>query len=222
MYLRTPDVIAHEARKNFMAQSSSSNCDILHISTNSIPVEAAHTMSIVECHHAPLWHTFNIIAKEAPDVDKVSALQIAVKSVNDSVGPYGMVSIFLVLGAIPRLVLLPGPPATSTLKRAFAVRRATEAMFRHFVKRQVRDSIRSQNGPNVSKINKAAVGSPVLIHRPEKYKWEGPLSLLDTRGEGVVVLVPFPFGPTEFRFTVVRPYVAKKVPCNNESSNLAS
>lgn len=140
-------------------------------------------------------------------MDDEDTLQMAVKAINDSVGPDGLVPTLLVFGAIPRLVLPTDQPTTSTFKRAVALRKETESMSRHFAKRQVRDALSNRNGPDVSEIYQTPIGSPVLVYRPEKDKWEGPYSLLELRGEDAIVLLPHPSGPTKFRTTVVKPYI---------------
>lgn len=170
VYLGPPDVIAHDAGKNFMGRAFQANADMMHIKTKSIPVEAAHSMSIVERYHKPIRRAFNVIKKEAADLDKEDALQMAVKAINDSTGPDGIVPTLLVFGALPRLGLPNDQPSPSTFKRAAALRKATEAMSREFAKRQVREAMASRNGPNVTAIHDTPVGSPVLVYRPEKDK----------------------------------------------------
>ena len=205
VYLGAPDVIAHDAGKSFMASAFRANADMLHIRTNSIPVESANAMKIVERYHSPLRRSFNIIRQEAPDLDKHAALQMAVKAVNDSVGPNGLVPTLLVFGALPRLGLPTDKPTPSTYQRAIALRKATTAMSRHFASRQVRYAMNARNGPVVTDIHNTPIGAHVLVYRPYKDKLEGPQSLLDVSSEDVTVLLPS--GPTKFRSTVVKPFL---------------
>lgn len=60
---------------------------------------------------------------------------MAVKSINNSVAPDGIVSTILVFEAIPRLGIPSDRPAPLTFKRAVAVCEATEEMSRHFARR---------------------------------------------------------------------------------------
>lgn len=205
VYLGPPDFIAHDAGKNFMAAAFQSNSDMLHIRTKAIPVEAAHSMSIVERYHTPIRRAYKIICKEAPDLNKETALQMAVKAINDSVGPEGLVPTLLVFGALPRLGLPSDPPTPSTFKRAIALRKATATMSKHFSSRQVKDALKTRNGPDVTDIHKTPIGAPVLVYRPKTDKWEGPYSILEINGEDIIVLLPK--GPTKFRSTVVKPYL---------------
>lgn len=54
VYLGPPDVIAHDAGKNFMAEGFFANANLLDIRTKSIPIESANSMTIVERYHQPI------------------------------------------------------------------------------------------------------------------------------------------------------------------------
>lgn len=105
VYLGPPDILAHNAEKNFKGAAFQANTDILHIRTKSIPVESANSMTIVERYHSPLRRVYQIIMKKASKTSKMEALQMTVKSINDSVGPDGIVPTLLVFGAHARLGL---------------------------------------------------------------------------------------------------------------------
>lgn len=57
-------------KKEFHGQCPSSEADMLHITTKSIPVEAAHSISIVKGYHQWLRRAFNITRKESPGAVK--------------------------------------------------------------------------------------------------------------------------------------------------------
>lgn len=63
---------------------------MLQESIKSLLPEAAQSMSIVERYHQPLCRAFNIIVKEAPDVDIGDAMQMAVKAASNSVEPIAL------------------------------------------------------------------------------------------------------------------------------------
>lgn len=48
IYLGPPDVIVHDADKNFMGAAYHVNKEMLQIRTKSIPVESGNSMSIIE------------------------------------------------------------------------------------------------------------------------------------------------------------------------------
>lgn len=80
-------------------------------------------MGKVERYHLPLRRAFDIITKEIPSLDKTTRLQMAVKAVNDTVGPDGLVPTLLVFGAFPRMSREDRPTPSNT-QRALVIRRA--------------------------------------------------------------------------------------------------
>jgi len=65
-------------------------------------VEAHNALGSGERYHAPLRRVFNKIILESPKIDRKVALRLAVKAMNDTIGPEGRVPSYLVLGCIPR------------------------------------------------------------------------------------------------------------------------
>eukprot|EP00171_Calliarthron_tuberculosum_P003348 IDg3348t1 len=171
-YLGPPDIIVHDAAKTLLSKSFQTNTGLLQITTKPVPIEAANSMTYVERYHAPLRRAFKIIKEEAPDIDDEAALQFAVKSVNDSAGPDGIVPTLLVYGALPRLGFQTDKPTPSMYQRARAVHKATKSMSQYFAKRQVQDALRNRNGPDISDIHKLPIGSHVLVYRIHKCRWE--------------------------------------------------
>lgn len=88
-----------------MANTFQIQSGLLHIATKLIPVESAHLMTYVERYHEPLRRAYKNIKEEAPGLDPYSALQCAVKGVNDSARPDRLVATLVVYGALPRLGL---------------------------------------------------------------------------------------------------------------------
>jgi hypothetical protein len=72
---------------------------------------------------------------------------MAVKAVNDSVGPNGLVPTLLVFRAYPRLTEM-DPPSPSVTKRAEAIRAATKEVRRLHAVRQVQEALAMRNGPS--------------------------------------------------------------------------
>jgi di/tripeptidase len=101
------------------------------IEVKEVPVEAHNSVGQVKRYHAPLRHAYEIIQDKLEDkhIDKEIMLQMAVKAINDSAGPDGIVPILLVFGAYPRLTEM-DPPSPSVTKRAEAIRVATKKVRR--------------------------------------------------------------------------------------------
>ena len=75
------------------------------ITTKSVPVEAHWSIGQVERAHPILRRAYCIIAEElkSEGISKQTMLQMAVKAVNDTSGPDGLVPTLLVFGAYPRI-----------------------------------------------------------------------------------------------------------------------
>ena len=76
---------------------------------------------------------------------------MAVKAVNDSAGPDGIVPTLLVFGAYPRMTE-DSAPSPSITQRAEAIRKATKEIRRIHAERQVKDALAMRNGPNIRTI----------------------------------------------------------------------
>lgn len=73
----------HDAGRDFFADVFYANSDMLHVSIKSVPVEAAHFISVIERYLDPLRRAFIIIKKnDASTATDTEALQMAVKAVH--------------------------------------------------------------------------------------------------------------------------------------------
>lgn len=194
------------------------NAELLHIETKAVPVESANSMSIIERYHGPVRREFKIIKSEAPDLSDEEILQLAIKSINDSVGPGGIIPTLQVYGALPRLGFNTDKSTPTMQQRAISVRKATQEMTKHFARTQISGATRTRNGPDTSDIRNAPVNTPVLVYRPGIDTWDGVFRLQWFDGEDCYVLLPPPSGLIKFRSTVVKRYLEPESTTGNESS----
>lgn len=138
--ISAPDVIRYGTGQKLISKAFQSNADLIHIRTSQAPVEFANSMSFVERYYNPIRCAYNEVQLEAPQLDLEAAMKTNVKSINDSVGPNGLVPTLLVYGAPPRLGLPNEQPYSSMFQRANALKKATAAMTKHITPRQTRDS----------------------------------------------------------------------------------
>jgi hypothetical protein len=75
--------------------------------------------------------------------------------------------------------------------------------------RQVNNALNQRNGPSVEAIHDLPLNSDVLVWREgntgHSGKWSGPFKLIGLEHE--TCKVQLPSGPTDFRTTVVKPYL---------------
>ncbi|KID81309.1 Ribonuclease H-like protein [Metarhizium guizhouense ARSEF 977] len=206
-YLGPPDWIVHDAGRNFASAEFRQYARTMSIEVDEVPVEAHNSIGKVERYHGPLRRAYNIIKDELGDaITDDQKLQMAVKAVNDSAGPDGLVPTLLVFGAYPRLTD-DSPPAFTVVQRAEAIRKATSEARKLLAKRQVNDALRTRNGPDTLPTHQLPLQSDVRVWR-EKGGWQGPHRLLATDGE--TCTVEMPYGPTKFRTTIVKPFYHDK------------
>ncbi len=203
VYLGPPDQVVHDAGKNFSSAEFRHNAKSMAIDVKEVPVEAHHSVGKVERYHAPLRRAFKIISNELNDKtsDEI-ILQMAVKAINDSAGPNGLIPTLLVFGAYPRMTN-DSPPSPSVLQRAEAIYKAMKEVQRLHAQRQVTDALRMRNGPDMIHTLNLPLQSDVRVWR-EKDGWNGPFKLLAI--DGHTCTIQMPYGPAQFRSTVVKPY----------------
>ena len=203
VYVGPPDLIVHDAGTNFTAAEFQQNANSMTIQKKCVPVEAAQSIGIVERYHAPLRRAFKIISDELKGNNKMLLLQMAVKSVNDTAGPDGLIPTLLVFGTYPRMTPL-DPPAPSIIQRATAIQKAMKEVAKLYATRQINGALRERNGPQVQRFE---IGSNVLVWRVHEKKWTGPFKLLAISGETCTVALPS--GPTQFRSTVIKSFTSE-------------
>ena len=175
MYVGPPDFIVHDAGTQFTSHEFTSSASAMAITTKCVPVEAHHSIGIVERYHKPLRRAYDIIREEIPDIQRDNALQMAVKAVNDTAGPDGLTPTLLVFGTYPRMVQS-DPPSPSVLQRADAIKKAMHEVRKLHANRQVADALHQRNGPDITGVYNTPLGSDVLVWR-ENGGWKGPFQL---------------------------------------------
>jgi hypothetical protein len=163
-YLGPPDHIRHDAGTNFTSKEFRQLVATMGITTKSVPVEAHWSVGLVERAHLILRRAYCIIAEElkSEGVSKQTVLQMAVKAVNDTSGPEGLVPTLLAFGAYPRITEF-DPPTRSTTQRAMAIKKAMEEMLRIRAKTQINKALHERNGPSVTDVHDLPLNSPILV-----------------------------------------------------------
>ena len=127
---------------------------------------------------------------------------MAVKAVNDTAGPEGLVPTLLVFGTYPRLSST-SPPSPSIATRANAIKKAMMEVRQLKAKRQISEALATRNGPNTLETLNLPLQSEVKVWR-EKIGWKGPFLLILRDGETYTVKINGK--PTNFRTVMVKPY----------------
>ncbi len=148
-YLSPLDIVVHDTRKNFVFTEFKQLVNSMAIEIKEVLVEAYNSVSLVKRYHTPLRRVYKIIQDELKDehINKEMILQIAIKAINDSVGPNSIVPTLLVFGTYPRLTEI-DPLTLSVTKRVEAIYTVTKEVHYLYIERQVKDALTIHNGPN--------------------------------------------------------------------------
>ena len=124
---------------------------------------------------------------------------MAVKAINDTTSPDGLVLTLLVFGTYPRITNL-DPPAPSIIVRATAVRKAIAEIAKLRACKSVNNALRHRNRPDITPVHDLPLNSEVLVwyegNTGQSRKWTSPYNLLALEGE--TYKVQLPSRPTSF------------------------
>ena len=87
---------------------------------------------------------------------------MAVKAVNNTASPNGLVPTLLVYGAYLRISKL-DPPAPSVIDRAAVIRKAIAEIVKLQAKQTINNALYYRNGPNITLVHNLPLNSKVLI-----------------------------------------------------------
>jgi hypothetical protein len=121
----------------------------------------------VKRYYTPLRQAFEIITKELPYAPKQFVLQMAIKAVNNTAGPNGLVPTLLVFSTYPQITTTDTPFLIVT-KRGKVITKAIKQIVELHTKRQVTDVLRQQNGLNISDTLDVLISKNVLVYREDK------------------------------------------------------
>jgi hypothetical protein len=129
---------------------------------------------------------------------------MAVKAVNNTAEPNGLIFTLLVFGAFLR-ISHNSPFSPSIIKRAKAVNQAMKELRKHMAARQMNAVLNTRNGPNPAAYSPIdlPLQSEMRVWR-ENRGWQGPFRAIAHNGQNVTL--EFSNGPATFRFTIIASY----------------
>lgn len=204
-----PAYIAHDPGTNFSAQEFRDNARMMNVEPIQKPVEAHNAIGQVERYHIPLKRAYQIISAEGLGLSKEMKLQMALKAINDTAGPNGLVPTVLVFGAYSRISNSHAPSA-SIIARATAVKKAMVEVRKCHAARKVADALNMRNGPLTKHLHDLPLGSEVIVYREGRGWDKTPYKLVWMDGETIQVDMNGRY--VNFRSTRVKPFL--RDPCS--------
>jgi hypothetical protein len=92
---------------------------------------------------------------------------MAIKAVNNTAEPNGLILTLLVFSTYPRITTTDTLSLTVT-EHSKAITKAIKQIAELHVKRQVTDALRQQNGSNISDTLNVLIGRDVLVYKEDK------------------------------------------------------
>ncbi len=135
----------------------------MDISTKSILVEVHWSVGLVEQAHLALQRAYQVISEELQTTStKELTLQMAVKAVNDTTSPDGLVLTLLVFSTYLRMTKL-DPLALSITARMTAVHKAMAKITKLQAYKSVNDALHYWNRPDTALLHDLLLNSEVLV-----------------------------------------------------------
>jgi hypothetical protein len=100
-------------------------------------------------------------------VSKQFVLQIAIKAINDTAGPDGLIPTLLVFSTYLRIATTDTFSLIVT-KHSKAITKAIKQIAELHIKRQVTDALRQQNRPNINNTLDVLISKDVLVYIKNK------------------------------------------------------
>ena len=198
-----PETIATDQGTRFQSQRCKSLLLVAGIKHQSSGVQSHNALSVGERYHSFLRQIYRKVRQAKPTVAPQNALMLAIKAMNETAGPHGLVPTLLIFGVMPRIPVVP-TQLPALILRMEAMHSARKEMSASIAKERLNTSIRT-NVPSAA-MKDIDVGAEVLVYRekPEK-KWTGPFTVLQSDGE--VLHIGVKGSPTQVSVDKVKLYL---------------
>jgi hypothetical protein len=202
MYVGFPQSVLTDQGSVFLSAQWKHACDLGKIHLRHTGTESHNSLGAGEQIHSKLRAVFRKLTFEHPKLSPELRLSIAVKALNDTAGPDGLVPSLLVFGALPR------PPE---IRKEFPAQRArfqamhtARAEYERLVSAErIRRGLRKQVTPAADRIY--SPGDHVYVYRERLKHWTGPHEVAFLDGKDVRVHVGERGGPRSFNSSAVKP-----------------
>lgn len=185
LYIGHPNKIRVDQGSAFTSIRWTRLCDTAGIECQESGIEHHNALGSGERYHDTLRRIFKKVKHEHPGMNREIALRIAVKAINDTMGPEGLVPSLLVFGCLPRF-----PATTSNVieqeRRMRALNEARREMASVTAELRIRKALLSRAPRNVDVVLEP--GDKVKVYRETDRKYIGPFPVLRINGKQVVVL----------------------------------
>lgn len=184
IYVGYPRVIRLDQEASFRASVFDDLATANGVELRFSGTESHNSIGPGERYHAPLRRVFKILREHHPRIEPEIILRYAVKAMNDSMGPEGLVPSLLVFGTLPTFPIV-SSDRPEQADRLSAMKRARDEMAKITAELRIREALRSRLPPSTR--YHLAPGDKVRVFRERSQRWEGPFTITKTREKEVWV-----------------------------------
>lgn len=186
VYIGYPRVVKTDHGKIFTSKSWTEWAKMAGVQMEISGIESHNSNGVVERYHSPLRKIFTCIQQDYPCLDPEIALRCAIKGINDTMGPEGLVPSYLVFGVIPTF-----PSFNTNLPdqkdRMAALSLARNEMASISARLRIQQALRSKIPPATDYV--VNPGNLVYVFRDNDRKWHGPYEVLKVYNKEIYVSV---------------------------------
>ena len=181
-------------------------------------IQSHNSLGIGERHHKPLRDTYRKLKFDHPKMQRQVLVALAIKAVNDTLGPEGIVPSALVFGEFPSLHSFLGPmvPRPTLAERAFAAQEARRHMSKHMAAIKIERSLKHRTPSAANSTYQA--GDKVFVWGEKIVEnrfgeWLGPYTVTSYDHRAKIVLAQANPQPPQERYytTQVKPFLEQAV-----------
>lgn len=200
VYSGFPDAIRLDRETAFVSDEFRQNAKDTGINLQLSGIEAHNSIGKGERYHYPLRRIYETVEKEHPRLRGKSTLRLAIKAINDTMGPNGLIPSLLVFGTLPRF---PGIEAShpNQRERFQALKTARAEMEAIVAETRIQKALRSKLPPATKYL--ILPGDLVRVFRERSGRWEGPFTV--TKVSKKIISVTDGIKVREFNITAILP-----------------
>jgi hypothetical protein len=181
-------------------------CECVGVRLKLSPIENHKAIGLNESLHSPLIRIYNKVLMTVAGLPTQIALRVALKALNDSVGPNGLIPTLLVFGTMPQLPMLQGRmgPYSFQEARDRAINTAMKEYRTYVAEQRIREALKSHQTDSMKQAYSPS--ATVLAHREDDKLWTGPYSVVQQNGKIVTVQRSTDAPTQRFNVSSVKPY----------------
>lgn len=180
----------------------------IRIIVKNAPVEAYHSVEMIEKYHESLRRVYFIIITEIPGIELNFAFQMSFKAMNNLIRLNELVYYSLLLAAYCKIIELNASSPWIT-QRAMAMKKRINKISKCSAFWQVNDGFDTCNKQSTASVHDGPINSPVLIYWEKKdgqsEEWKESYKFLSVQGKSVIIKPTH--GPIRFKSSSIKLYL---------------